>query len=67
MSTAAPALLDPIAKAHQFTTFTTPPDLQKAVAYGLAKDASYFNELAGGSSGEARSARRGLRGARAWA
>jgi aspartate/methionine/tyrosine aminotransferase len=46
--TAAPALLDPIAKAHQFTTFTTPPDLQKAVAYGLAKDASYFSDLADG-------------------
>jgi N-succinyldiaminopimelate aminotransferase len=46
--TAAPSLLDPIAKAHQFTTFTTPPDLQKAVAYGLAKESSYFNELAGG-------------------
>jgi aspartate/methionine/tyrosine aminotransferase len=44
--TAAPALLDPIAKAHQFTTFTTPPDLQKAVAYGLAKDESYFVGLA---------------------
>jgi aspartate/methionine/tyrosine aminotransferase len=44
--TAAPALLDPIAKAHQFTTFTTPPDLQKAVAFGLAKDASYFSGLA---------------------
>jgi N-succinyldiaminopimelate aminotransferase len=44
--TAAPALLDPIVKAHQFTTFTTPPDLQKAVAYGLAKEASYFNSLA---------------------
>jgi N-succinyldiaminopimelate aminotransferase len=44
--TAAPALLDPIVKAHQFTTFTTPPDLQKAVAYGLAKDAVYFNSLA---------------------
>ncbi len=44
--TAAPALLDPIVKAHQFTTFTTPPDLQKAVAYGLAKDESYFNGLA---------------------
>jgi aspartate/methionine/tyrosine aminotransferase len=46
--TAAPALLDPIAKAHQFTTFTTPPDLQKAVAYGLAKDAAYFSELSAG-------------------
>jgi N-succinyldiaminopimelate aminotransferase len=44
--TAAPTLLDPIVKAHQFTTFTTPPDLQKAVAYGLAKDESYFNGLA---------------------
>ena len=46
--TAAPTLLDPIAKAHQFTTFTTPPDLQKAVAFGLAKDDSYFSGLAGG-------------------
>jgi aspartate/methionine/tyrosine aminotransferase len=46
--TAAPALLDPIAKAHQFTTFTTPPNLQKAVAYGLAKEESYFAELAAG-------------------
>jgi len=45
--TAAPALLDPIVKAHQFTTFTTPPDLQKAVAYGLGKEESYFNALAG--------------------
>jgi len=47
-ATAAPALLDPIAKAHQFTTFTTPPDLQKAVAYGLAKDERYFADLANG-------------------
>jgi len=46
--TAAAALLDPVAKAHQFTTFTTPPDLQKAVAYGLGKDASYFSDLSGG-------------------
>lgn len=46
--TAAPALLDPIAKAHQFTTFTTPPDLQKAVAYGLAKEAAYFTGLSEG-------------------
>jgi aspartate/methionine/tyrosine aminotransferase len=44
--TAAPALIDPIAKAHQFTTFTTPPNLQKAVAYGLAKEESYFGGLA---------------------
>jgi aspartate/methionine/tyrosine aminotransferase len=44
-ATAAPALLDPIAKAHQFTTFTTPPNLQKAVAYGLAKERAYFERL----------------------
>ncbi len=45
--TAAPALLDPITKAHQFTTFTTPPGLQKAVAYGLGKDDAYYDALAG--------------------
>jgi aspartate/methionine/tyrosine aminotransferase len=43
--TAPPNLLDPIAKAHQFTTFTTPPDLQRAVAYGLTKDDSYYDGL----------------------
>ena len=43
--TAPPKLLDPIAKAHQFTTFTTPPDLQRAVAYGLGKDDSYYASL----------------------
>ncbi len=46
--TAAPKLLDPIVKAHQFTTFTTPPNLQKAVAYGLGKEEGYFSDLAGG-------------------
>lgn len=45
--TAPPNLLTPIARAHQFLTFTTPPNLQAAVAYGLAKDNSYFNELSG--------------------
>lgn len=29
------ALMDTVAKAHQFLTFTTPPALQKAVAYGI--------------------------------
>lgn len=43
--TAAPALLTPIAKAHQFITFTTPPNLQAAVSYGLKKDDGYFNGL----------------------
>jgi aspartate/methionine/tyrosine aminotransferase len=45
--TATPALLDPITKAHQFTTFTTAPNFQKAVAYGLAKDDAYYASLSG--------------------
>jgi aspartate/methionine/tyrosine aminotransferase len=46
--TAAPSVLVPIVKAHQFITFTTPPNLQKAVAYGLEKDDAYFDGLAAG-------------------
>jgi aspartate/methionine/tyrosine aminotransferase len=42
---AAPALMRVLAKAHQFLTFTTPPNLQSAVAYGLAKDDSYFTDM----------------------
>jgi aspartate/methionine/tyrosine aminotransferase len=45
--TATPALLDPITKAHQFTTFTTAPNFQKAVAFGLAKDDAYYASLSG--------------------
>jgi N-succinyldiaminopimelate aminotransferase len=40
-----PALVDPVAKAHQFLTFATPPNLQSAVAAGLAWDASAFTEM----------------------
>jgi aspartate/methionine/tyrosine aminotransferase len=39
---AAPALATPLARAHQFLTFTTPPNLQAAAAYGLAKQDGYF-------------------------
>ncbi|MFI4987392.1 MAG: aminotransferase [Alphaproteobacteria bacterium] len=46
--TASPELLQPVAKAHQFITFTTAPNLQRAVAYGLGKDDGYFKELAHG-------------------
>jgi len=42
------ALMDPIAKAHQWVTFTTPPNLQKAVAYGLHKEDGYYRDLAQG-------------------
>jgi len=44
--TAAPELLQPVAKAHQFLTFTTAPNLQAGVAYGLGKDREYFDNLA---------------------
>ena len=42
---AAPPIANVLAKAHQFLTFTTPPNLQAGVAYGLAKDRSYFDEI----------------------
>ncbi len=41
--TACPKLLEPISKAHQYLVFTTPPNLQYGVAYGLNQDDSYFN------------------------
>ncbi len=44
--TGAPGVLQPVAKAHQFLTFTSAPNLQRAVAYGLQKDDSYFKGLA---------------------
>ncbi len=39
------ALCGLVAKAHQNLTFTTPPNLQRAVAVGLAKDDAYFAGL----------------------
>ncbi len=39
---AAPAIMRVLAKAHQYITFTTPPNLQSAVAYGLGKSDDYF-------------------------
>ena len=40
-----PALVDPVAKAHQFITFATPPNLQTAVAEGLAWPEANFVEM----------------------
>ena len=40
------ALVGIAAKAHQNLTFTTPPNLQRAVAVGLAKNDAYFAGLA---------------------
>lgn len=59
---AAPPLLRVLAKAHQFLTFTTPPNLQAAVAYGLAKDASYFEGLRAGLARSRDRLTEGLRG-----
>jgi len=42
---AAPSVLRVLAKAHQFITFTTPPNLQAAVAYGLGKVDDYFEGM----------------------
>ncbi len=41
-----PSLVSVVARAHQNLTFTTPPNLQRAVALGLAKDDAYFAQLA---------------------
>ncbi len=45
MVMAAPELMRVLAKAHQYITFTTPPNLQAAVAYGLGKDDAYFDGM----------------------
>lgn len=42
---AAPPLMRVLAKAHQFLTFTTPPNLQAAAAYGLMKEDAYFTDM----------------------
>ena len=42
---AAPHIMKVLAKSHQFLAFTTAPNLQTAVAYGLAKDDAYFEGM----------------------
>ncbi len=42
---AAPELMKVLSKSHQFLTFTTPPNLQVAVAHGLGKDTDYFSGM----------------------
>ena len=44
---AGPAISKVLGKAHQFLTFTTPPNLQAAVAYGLGKSDDYFETMRG--------------------
>jgi N-succinyldiaminopimelate aminotransferase len=45
---AAPGLMKALAGAHQFLTFTTPPNLQAAVAFGLDHCADWFATMPGG-------------------
>jgi aspartate/methionine/tyrosine aminotransferase len=45
---APPQVMRVLAKAHQFLTFTTPPNLQTAVAYGLGKDKGWFLDMRAG-------------------
>jgi len=45
---AAPPLATAVAKAHQYLTFTTAPNLQVAVAYGLGKADDYFQDMRAG-------------------
>ncbi len=56
-------LMRVLGKAHQFLTFTTPPNLQVAVAYGLGKDEP-ISRTCGGSPALAGPAGQGL--GRAW-
>lgn len=42
---AAPALTHALSRAHQFLTFTTPPNLQAAVAFGLENSGDWFGAM----------------------
>ncbi len=53
-------LMTAVMKAHQFVTFTTAPNLQKAVAYGLGKETAYYTDLAATLQGKRDRLARGL-------
>ncbi len=42
---AAPALTHALSRTHQFLTFTTPPNLQAAVAFGLNNSGDWFEVM----------------------
>jgi N-succinyldiaminopimelate aminotransferase len=42
---ASPALMRVLMRAHQYITFTTPPNLQVAVTHGLLKDDAYYKGM----------------------
>ena len=41
-------LTEVVASAHQYIAFATPPNLQAAVAYGLAKEGDYYAQMRAG-------------------
>jgi aspartate/methionine/tyrosine aminotransferase len=45
---AAPAVTKALAGAHQFLNFTTPPNLQEAVAFGLEQPGDWFQTMPAG-------------------
>ena len=53
-------LMTAVMKAHQFVTFTTAPNLQKAVTYGLGKETAYYTDLAATLQGKRDRLARGL-------
>ncbi len=57
--TADAKLLAPIARAHQFVTFTTPPALQSAAAFGLRLPEFVLRRPSGRARGAARLSGRG--------
>jgi aspartate/methionine/tyrosine aminotransferase len=60
---AAPALIQRVVKAHQFMVFTTPPNLQHAVAYGLSKERAFFADFTSTMQGKRDRLRAGLEAA----
>jgi aspartate/methionine/tyrosine aminotransferase len=58
---AAPALTHALARTHQFLTFTTPPNLQAAVAWGLENPGDWFSEMPRGLAASRRRLAEGLR------
>jgi aspartate/methionine/tyrosine aminotransferase len=58
---AAPALTHALARTHQFLTFTTPPNLQAAVAWGLENPFGWFSEMPRGLAASRRRLAEGLR------
>ena len=57
-------LVQAVARAHQFITFTAPPNLQLAVAYGLGLREAWFRGIYRGACGQARLLPRRARGDR---